>query len=637
MTKRLGLFLGLGLVGVVLLLTGLAWDAVAHANDPSLAGREGIFTLGNPGHVLLGLGIGLVLVGLIGGCETLLVSAAEGPWARPGVHRAFLAVSTAVVLSAAGVTSWAGQAGHDSPAAGKGHNPSEQLAASPDGSHGQAAPVGGDAPEAHSGPGAEQAGAAENGAVSHEGRTSTSVVHDHIADRSGPAATPKPGTHRHEPPTTAAAGRADQAEHSHEAAASAAQPGDHQHGSPKPQSPAAPPGPEGPQGSWADLRYGPFVVTPAGAGGDADHANIAVPSLPKPCSNCFVLEFKPELVYADGTPANLDSGMMLHHTVLFSAGRQDHLDDQLVLDASGDAGLRRLAVQHGRGRRGAAVAVGALRRRGPPRPCSSPPTPCCSRWSSWCASSRSVPSCAASTRAGSRPGGGRSTRPARGANYWRRVGGGGGRQGDPPLRVPVLGGRGVHDPPLVQRPAGRRHLRQGAPAVLDHLPPGRHRGRGALRRPGPRRPRRPAVGVGAGGGPRRCPGPLHHGLHGLRGVLHRGRVPRLDSLATFQHMAARSTRGGPAGVGPSPPRRRCRCWSSRGVVPLPGLVRRRAPRSGPAGPAGAAPGRRRRQRGRQDDAAQAARRLLRARAGRILVDGRTSPRSTRRSGADAWR
>ena len=57
MTKRLGSFLGLGFVGVVLLLSGLAWDAVAHANDPSLAGREGIFTLGNPGHVLMGLGI----------------------------------------------------------------------------------------------------------------------------------------------------------------------------------------------------------------------------------------------------------------------------------------------------------------------------------------------------------------------------------------------------------------------------------------------------------------------------------------------------------------------------------------------------------------------------------------------------
>src|SRR5581483_11684361 len=117
MTKRLGMFLGLGFFGVLLLLTGLAWDAVAHAHDPSLAGREGIFNLRNPGHALMGLGIGLVLVSLIGGCETLLASAATGRWARPKVRSAFLTLSTALVVTAAAVTSWAaGGARH--PAAG---------------------------------------------------------------------------------------------------------------------------------------------------------------------------------------------------------------------------------------------------------------------------------------------------------------------------------------------------------------------------------------------------------------------------------------------------------------------------------------------------------------------------------------
>ena len=87
MTKRLGMFLGLGFVGVVLLLTGLAWDAVVHANDPSLAGREGIFTLSNPGHVFLGVGIGLVLVSLIGGCDTLLAASRSGWWSGPGSAR----------------------------------------------------------------------------------------------------------------------------------------------------------------------------------------------------------------------------------------------------------------------------------------------------------------------------------------------------------------------------------------------------------------------------------------------------------------------------------------------------------------------------------------------------------------------
>src|SRR3982750_3588700 len=110
MTKRLGMFLGLGLIGVVLLLTGLAWDAIVHAHDPSLAGREGIFTLRNPGHALLGLGIGLVLVSLIGGCDTVLASARTGWWGRPTVRQGFLVASTAVVVLAAGVTSWAAQA-----------------------------------------------------------------------------------------------------------------------------------------------------------------------------------------------------------------------------------------------------------------------------------------------------------------------------------------------------------------------------------------------------------------------------------------------------------------------------------------------------------------------------------------------
>lgn len=75
------------------------------------------------------------------------------------------------------------------------------------------------------------------------------------------------------------------------------------------------------------VRMGPIVAQPHSGDGGGEHSHgthttVAGPWLP-PCANCYVTSVKPDLTYADGSSANYDTGVMLHHAVLFDRSKQD--------------------------------------------------------------------------------------------------------------------------------------------------------------------------------------------------------------------------------------------------------------------------------------------------------------------------
>ncbi|GAA3754259.1 hypothetical protein [Salinactinospora qingdaonensis] len=77
------------------------------------------------------------------------------------------------------------------------------------------------------------------------------------------------------------------------------------------------------------VTYGPFTIPAAtqsdgGGHGENGHTGNRVEvDVEKPCENCFITGFEPDLVYADGSTANVNTGPMMHHAVMFRSWTQD--------------------------------------------------------------------------------------------------------------------------------------------------------------------------------------------------------------------------------------------------------------------------------------------------------------------------
>jgi len=76
--------------------------------------------------------------------------------------------------------------------------------------------------------------------------------------------------------------------------------------------------------STKTVRYGPFTIPAATSDTEAAMIhNKLVFGVTRPCVDCYITSFTPDLVYGDGTRATMDSGAMLHHMVLTSQWRSD--------------------------------------------------------------------------------------------------------------------------------------------------------------------------------------------------------------------------------------------------------------------------------------------------------------------------
>lgn len=111
--RRLLSSLALAAGGMAVLLAGLVWDAVLHTRDSTLAGREGVFTLSNPGHLLLAAGIAVTLVGIVASIDGALLLRDTAGWRANRLRAVSGALTVVVAAGAASAGVWATTQGHD--------------------------------------------------------------------------------------------------------------------------------------------------------------------------------------------------------------------------------------------------------------------------------------------------------------------------------------------------------------------------------------------------------------------------------------------------------------------------------------------------------------------------------------------
>jgi hypothetical protein len=75
-------------------------------------------------------------------------------------------------------------------------------------------------------------------------------------------------------------------------------------------------------GTLRKALYGPFTIPAAASASQPGQLHNVPTTEPAPCTECRITDMVPTLVYGDGTTANMQTNVLLHHFVLFNQANQ---------------------------------------------------------------------------------------------------------------------------------------------------------------------------------------------------------------------------------------------------------------------------------------------------------------------------